>query len=246
MRNLRSSVVPVVSAALAALAAAAIVRAQEPTPTPGPIGTIEFYRIQDQAPQFVEARKAIKDPGDEAAVLQRVCAIYSMLSPDQFDRAIALERTEESERTMDQRKELDALRATDGERAARFRALLQTDKPTPETDAEFDGLRGTFDACAEHKKTASDDVQRRLDDANARTQQKVSAALDAAVTKVAREKDLAAVLQSSVRTVGRDLDTGVPVIEYHRIVHYGGADVTDDVLAELVKENNAERGVPEQ
>jgi len=246
MRNQRSAAVPVLSALLAALAAAVIVRAQDATPTPGPIGKIEFYRVQDQAPQFVEARKSIEDLGDEAALLQRVSATYSMLSPQELDRVLTLERTDEPARTADQRKELDSMRMTENERAGRFRALLQVETPTPETDAEFDKLRGMFDACAEHKKTKSDDVQRKLDDANTQMQQKVTAALDAAVKKVAEAKGLAAVLQSTVRTVGPHLDTGVPVIEYHRVVHYGGVDVTDDVLAELVRMNNAERGVPAQ
>lgn len=210
------------------------------------VGVLELYDVERRAPQFIEARATLASLQEDAAATVRAAEQYTMLEPEEFERALALERVRDVAMTREQRAELDLLRRTDDERNGRFRGLLQLppEERTPETDAEFERLRKLYDACAEHRTQLTTAVQTELEQKERSFREKLAAELDAALARVAEAKGIETIVQRSVRTVSPNIETGQPVVEYHRIVHYGGTDVTDDVVAELTRANDVERGLP--
>ncbi len=222
-----------------AAGALAVHGAQDPPASAGrapSIGVIDYYRVEAQAPQFAEAREALRDLEEEAAVLAFASSAYTMLRPEDFDRALALEATPRDQRTADQGAEVDQLRSLSEEAASRFRALLQLrpTERTPQTEAELDQLRGLQAEAEAHRKALQASLQERMDAAHIAMNEAVSAELKGTLEEVAARRGLDMVVQRSIRTVGQQIETGLPVIEYHQVVHLGGVDITDEVIEGLV------------
>jgi Skp family chaperone for outer membrane proteins len=239
-----------IGVAVFAVLATAGLRAQ-PTAAPPPaqpVGVLDYYTVERTAPQFAEATDAINRLEDEVAVLSRVAAMYTLLAPEPLARAVALERAVAGGLSKDQRGELEQLREDDDKANARYRALLQLPpaERTPQTDAEFDRLTKIRDTCRAETARLLGDRQAELDRKNQEFKESVTKDLDAAVAKVAVAKGLGTVVQETIRTVTPNLETGRPVVEYHRVVHYrsSAADVTKEVIDELQRVNAERKGLP--
>jgi len=238
--KLKSTLVTV-TAILAVGAGMAGLRAQEPTGEAFRVGLVDLYTLETDAPQFASARAAIgKLEADRAAVL-RAGAAYTMLTPEEFDRAAELERTPPEERTAAQSEELRRLRDTDAERANRLQALLQLPEAerTPQGVTEFDELQAMQDACWKHQATRKNELTREMDRQLSVHEETATRALDEVLQEIAAEQGLDMIVQPRIRTVGQRLDTGEPLVEYHRVVHYGGVDITADVVAKLTARYSA-------
>jgi len=233
--------------AVFALVAAAGLRAQPaPAPVAQPIGVLDYYTVEREAPQFAEAVDAVRHLEDEVAVLSRVAATYTLLPDESLTRAVALEKAVDTGLSKEQRTDLEQLRDDNEKANARYRALLQLPQTsrTPETDAVFDRLTQLRDACRTTTERMLTEQQTTLEQKNQELNEKVTADLDAATAKVAAARGVGVVLQKTIRTVSPNIETGRPVVEYHRVVHLCNVDVTADVVKELQNVNAERRGLP--
>ncbi len=224
------------TAILAAGAGMAALRAQEAAPPASSrIGLVDLYDIEEQAPQFVDARRAIGELEARNAAVLRAGSAYTMLTPEQFDRAVELEMTPPVERTADQAGELSALQEIDAEAWERFSALMQASEGerTPESVAEYDRLKAQWDACSDHQAALRARLSTEIDQQLRTHEETATRALDAVLTEIAAEKGLELIVQPRIRTIGRNAYTGDPLPEFHRVVHYGGTDVTAEAITKL-------------
>ncbi len=233
--------------ALVALAGgAAVLRAQEPAPQL-PIGVVDMYRIEEQAPQFAAARASVEDLQGQLTAVMQVAASYRFLTPAELDEAVTLYRLKDT-RTRQQRERLTALADLDAKHAARFHELpaLPEGSRSVGTDAEFAQLLALYDACEQHQNDLVRDARGKLAGEVRAYEEKVAVQFNGAVEQVAREQGLAMVLEKRVRIESAEVDPTLQSLgyQYRRVVHYGGTDVTDAVVAELIRRNNEANGVP--
>lgn len=230
-----------VAAAVLLLIGAAVLAAQAPPPPPLPIGVLDVAVLERDAPQFAEARAHVAALQDDETAALRATAVYRFLTVAELDEATQLERDRER-RTRDQRERLAALVEIDTTHAARYRELLTLPeaKRTPATDTEFGELTALYDACEARQNERLTQARESVAAAIQQREEVVGAALEQAVAQVARERGLALVLEKRVRFDSGSLDAELAQFAYqHRaIVHYGGVDVTQDVLAVLAKSAN--------
>ncbi len=233
-------------AALTAGAAAALLAQDESVPS-SKIGVVQFYAIESEAPQFAEARAQVRELEARATALSNAARTYSMLEPEEFDRALEIEQVPATERTAEQTRELRALKDLNYERSTEFAEIIQLrpDKQTPQTDARAEELDALYRRCRAHWTAKGAALDAELDAADRRLQEHVTERFEQAVAKVAAARGLEMVVQHSIRTTGVQVDTGLPVVEFHRVVHFNtGPDITDEVLEELKRQNAEELGLP--
>jgi Skp family chaperone for outer membrane proteins len=227
--------------------AAAGLLAQDSGAAPSKVGVVQFYAIESEAPQFAEARAAISALEERASALSSAARSYTMLEPEEFDRALEIEQVADNARTADQIRELRALKDQNQRLNSEMGEILQLrpDKRTPQTDARADELNALYSRCRAHWMAKGAALDEELDGANRELQERVTARFEEAVATVAAARGLELVVQHSIRTTGVQVDTGLPIVEYHRVVHYNtGPDITDEVLAELKRQNAEELGLP--
>jgi hypothetical protein len=242
----RTTLVLVVSV-VALVTGGAVLRAQAQAGQQVPIGVIDLYAIEEQAPQFVEARAHVAEYQAQLDAAMQVASPYRFLRAEELNTAIALQRAGDT-RTRQQREQLEALMAEDEKRATRYRELLTlpADQRIPATDAEFADLGKLYDECEATQNALIKDARGKLALGIRQYEEKVSSQLDKALDGVAKQQGLALILEKRVRTENQAADPTLASLgyQYRRIVHYGGTDVTKEVLAELVRLNNEANGVP--
>lgn len=236
-----------VASAVALATGGAVLRAQAQAGQQVPIGVIDLYAIEEQAPQFAEARAHVAEYQAQLDAAMQVAAPYRFLKAEELNSAIALERAGDN-RTRQQREQLEALMTEDERRATRYRELvtLPADQRGTATDAEFADLAKLYDECEQAQNALIKDAREKLALGIRQYEEKVSGQLDKALEAVATRQGLAMILEKRVRTENQAADPTLASLgyQYRRIVHYGGTDVTGDVLAELVRLSNEANGVP--
>ncbi|MBD3175189.1 MAG: hypothetical protein GF320_08405 [Armatimonadia bacterium] len=227
------------------LAGAGLLAQEEQAPS-SKIGVVQFYTIEAEAPQFATARAEIRALETRASTVYEARETYSMLEPQECEQALAIELVPPPDRTRDQRQQLRDLTDRNYQLKAEYLEILQLrpSERTPQTDARADELRALNERCEAHWREVSQALETELEQANLLLQEELTDEFEAAVAKVAEARGLEMVVQHSIRTMGSQLDTGLPVVEFHRVVHYStGPDVTDDVLGELNRRNADELGL---